>query len=54
MPGKSVSRIAREYGVTHAQLYKWRRIMLKGGATAVAADEQVVSVSEVQALKKSE
>lgn len=51
-PGNSVSRIARQYGISPAQLYKWRRLMLEGGATAVAADEQVVSVSEVAALKK--
>lgn len=51
-PGNSVSRIARQYGVSPAQLYKWRRLMLEGGATAVAAEEKVVSVSEVAALKK--
>lgn len=51
-PGNSVSRIARQNGISPALLYKWRRLMLEGGNTAVAADEQVVSMSEVKALYK--
>lgn len=51
-PGNSVSRVARSHGVSPAVLYKWRRLMLEGGATAVEADEQVVKMSEVAVLKK--
>ena len=51
-PGNSVSRVARYHGVSPAVLYKWRRLMLEGGATAVEADEQVVKISEVAVLKK--
>jgi len=51
-PGNSVSRVARHHGVTPAQLYRWRKLMLEGGAVAVASDEPVVSMSEVVALKK--
>lgn len=51
-PGNSVSRIARQNGISPALLYKWRKLMLEGGSVAVEADEQVVSVSEVKALKK--
>ena len=51
-PGNSVSRVARHHGVTPAQLYRWRKLMLEGGAVAVASDDPVVSMSEVVALKK--
>lgn len=51
-PGNSVSRVARSHGVSPALLYKWRKLMLEGGAVAVESDEQVVSISEVAALKK--
>lgn len=51
-PGNSVSRIARENGISPAMLYKWRRLMLKGGSMAVEADDEVVSVAEVRALQK--
>ena len=50
-PGNSVSRVARNYGISPALLYKWR-MMLDGGATAIQGDVAVVSVSEVKALKK--
>lgn len=51
-PGNSVSRVARVHGVSPALLYKWRKLMLEGGATALQSDEAVVSVSEVKALHK--
>ena len=51
-PGNSVSRVARENGISPAMLYKWRRLMQAGGATAVEADDQVVSRDEVKALHK--
>ncbi len=51
-PGNSVSRVARQHGISPAMLYKWRKLMLEGGATAVSADEDVVSMLEVTALKK--
>ena len=51
-PGNSASRVARSYGISPALLYKWRKLMLDGGATAIQGDDAVVSVSEVKALKK--
>ena len=51
-PGNSVSRVARHHGVTPAQLYRWRKLMLEGGAVAVASDEPVVSMSEIARKKK--
>ena len=51
-PGNSVSRVARSHGLSPALLYRWRKLILEGGATAVESDEQVVSMSEVTVLKK--
>ena len=51
-PGNSASRVARSYGISPALLYKWRKLMLDGGATAIQGDDAVASVSEVKALKK--
>lgn len=51
-PGNSASRVARRHGISPALLYKWRKLMLGGGATAIQGDDAVVSMSEVKALKK--
>ncbi len=51
-PGNSASSVAQQHGVSPALLYKWRKLMFEGGAAAVEANEQVVSMSEVTALKK--
>ena len=51
-PGMSVSYVARKYGVAPSLLFRWRKLMSEGGKKAVAADDQVVSASEVRALKK--
>lgn len=51
-PGNSVSRVARQNGISPTLLYKWRKLRLEGGTAAVETDEQVAIVSEVKALKK--
>ena len=51
-PGNSATRVARKHGISPAMLYKWRKLMLEGGAVAITSDESVVSMSEVMALKK--
>lgn len=51
-PGKSVSQVARLYGVCPNLLYRWRNRMAQGGKVAVAADDEVVSKAEVRALKR--
>lgn len=51
-PGKSVSQVARLYGVCPNLLYRWRSRMAQGGKVAVAADDEVVSKAEVKALKR--
>ena len=50
-PGQSVSLVARTYGVAPNLLYRWRKQMSEGGKTAIEANDEVVSVAEVQALK---
>jgi len=50
--GMSVSYVARRHGVAPNLLFRWRKLMTEGGKTALDAGEQVVSVTEVRALKK--
>jgi transposase len=47
-PGSSVSLVARQHGLTAAQLFQWRKAYLKGSLVAVGANETVVSASELQ------
>lgn len=51
-PGLSVSFVARKHGVAPNLLFRWRKLMSEGGKTAVRAGEEVVSASELRALKK--
>ena len=51
-PGSSVSSVARQYGISPSLLFKWKRLMQDGGVTAVEANDQVVSVSDYNALLK--
>lgn len=50
-PGQSVSGVARKYGIAPSLLFYWRRMMENGALTAVGANEDVVPVSEMKALK---
>lgn len=51
-PGYTVSLVARQYDITPSLLFKWKRLMNEGGKSAIVAGDEVVSVSEVQALEK--
>jgi transposase len=51
-PGETVSSVARRHGVAANLLYRWRRLMSEGGATAVGSDESVVGSSEVRKLEE--
>jgi transposase len=51
-PGMSVSYVARRAGIAPSQLFAWKRRMLEGGATAVAADEDVVGAGKVRELER--
>ncbi|MEQ1248716.1 transposase, partial [Acinetobacter soli] len=48
----SVSSVARQYGISPSLLFKWKRLMQDGGVTAVEANDQVISVSDYNALLK--
>jgi len=52
--GSSVSLVAREHGLTAAQLFQWRKAYLEGGGSlvAVGANETVVPASELQEAMK--
>src|SRR4051794_18544938 len=41
-PGETVSSVARRRGVAPNLPYRWRRLMIEGGAAAVGSDEPVV------------
>ena len=47
-PGSSVSLVARQHGLTAAQLFQWRKAYLEGSLVAVGANETVVPASELQ------
>jgi len=47
-PGSSVSMVARQFGITAAQLFQWRKAYLQGPLMAVGANETVVPASELQ------
>ncbi|AJY63272.1 hypothetical protein B7759_05302 [Burkholderia glumae] len=52
-PGKTVSMVARLYGVNPNQLFHWRKLYQDGSLSAVSAGEEVVPASELSdALKQ--
>jgi len=52
IPGMTVSFVARKYGISPSQLFRWRKLMAKGGKVAVGADHSVVSAQELRELKR--
>lgn len=49
---ESVSSVARRNGVAPNLLYRWRRLMLEGGAVAVSDDDNVTSNRHVRQLEE--
>ena len=47
-PGSSVSMVARQFGISAAQLFQWRKAYLQGSLMAVGANETVAPASELQ------
>ena len=47
-PGRSVSLVARQHGLTAAQLFQCRKAYLEGSLVAVGANETDVPASELQ------
>ena len=48
----SISVVARRNGVAPNLLYRWRRLMLDGGAVAVSEDDDVTSNKVVRQLEE--
>jgi transposase len=48
--GASISVVARRNGVAANLLYRWRRLMLDGGAVAVSGDDDVTSNRAVRQM----
>ena len=53
-PGEAVSSAARRNGVAPNILFRWRRLMVEGGAMAVGKNEPLVGASEVRKLEDRE
>jgi len=47
-PGSTVSMVARQFGISAALLFQWRKAYLQGSLMAVGANETVVPASELQ------
>ena len=50
-PGMSISLVARKYGISPSQLFRWRRRLQEGGLVAVHADDDVVPAAELKRLE---
>ena len=50
--GASISVVARRNGVAPNLLYRWRRLMLDGGAVAVSEDDDVTSNRAVRQMEE--
>jgi transposase len=50
-PGGSMSAVARMYGVSPSQLFRWRRFRDEGTLTSLGAGEAVVPESELKSLQ---
>ena len=48
----SISVVARRNGVAPNLLYRWRRLMLKGGSVAVSEDDDVTSNKVVRLMEE--
>lgn len=48
---ESISTVARRNCLAPNLLYRWRKLMSKGGSIAVSSDESVVATSEVKRLE---
>ncbi len=51
-PGSSVSMVARQFGITAAQLLQWRKAYLQGSLVSVGTNETVIPASELQEVMR--
>ena len=50
-PGMSISYVARSHGLSPSLVFRWRRLMSKGGAKP-SADDEVVPAAELRRLEE--
>ena len=50
-PDGSMSAVARRYGISPSQLFRWRRFRDEGTLTSLGAGEAVVPESELKAMQ---
>lgn len=51
-PGSSVSLVARKYGISPAQLFKWRRLMEEGALQGISSQDELVPKGIVREMEK--
>ena len=52
VPGMTVTSVARKYGMAPSQLFRWRKLYLKGGQEIVSATDQGSANGELRDLKR--
>ena len=52
VPGMTVSFLARKYGISPSQLFRWGKLTAKGGKLEVSADDAVESAREQRELRR--
>lgn len=48
----AISELSRELGISRSVLQRWKQLIVQGGETAVAANEDVVPASELRAAQQ--
>ena len=52
VPGMTVTSVARKYGMAPSQLFRWKKLYLKGGQEIVSATDQGSANGELRDLKR--
>lgn len=52
IPGFSVSLVARKYGITPSQLFRWRQLMEDGALKGISSQDELVPKSQVKELER--
>ena len=48
----TVAELSREFAISESLVRRWKQLLVKGGETAVAANEDVVPASELRAAEQ--
>jgi transposase len=52
VPGMTVTSVARKYGMAPSQLFRWRKLLLKGSQEIASASDQGFAQGELRELKR--